>query len=431
VPASTTPRSDYSPRVVDRELDLLLEELAALSIEGPKGVGKTATAARRARTRFDLDDPRVLDIVRADPSRLLVGDEPILIDEWQRFEPSWDLVRRAVDQRKRPGRFILTGSASNAAPNVHSGAGRIVTLRMRPMTLAERRVDTPSVSLSTLLHGGRPAVAGTTHATLDTYADEIVRGGFPGLREGTPRGRRAQLDAYLQRVIDRDVPEYGRPVRNPAALRAWLTAYAAATATPTTYESIRDAATPGVADKPAKTTTQPYRDTLMRLWLVDPVPAWLPTRNRLVRLAAAPKHHLADPALAARLLGVSTEALLSGDDPQPKMPRDGTLLGALFESLVTLDVRVYAQAAEARVLHLRTRGGEREVDLVVERDDHRVVAVEVKFSATVTDADVRHLRWLSAQLGPDLLDAVVVTTGREAYRRADGIAVVPAALLGP
>ena len=140
-------------------------------------------------------------------------------------------------------------------------------------------------------------------------------------------------------------------------------------------------------------------------------------------------HQLADPALAARLLGVGVDRLIDGADSGYAIPRDGTLLGALFESLVSLSVRVYAQANEARVSHLRTRGGEHEIDLIVERDDGRVVALEVKLSALVGSEDVRHLRWLAERMGADLLDAAVITTGSEAYRRADGIAVIPAALL--
>ena len=165
--------------------------------------------------------------------------------------------------------------------------------------------------------------------------------------------------------------------------------------------------------------------------MADPLPAWVPSRNHLHRLTLAPKHHLADPALAATLIGLDLDALLSGTPSPPVVPRDGTFLGALFESLVALDVRVFAQAAEATVHHLRTRGGEHEIDFVVVRPDQRVVAIEVKLSQSIDDAAVRHLTWLARQLGPDLLDAVVVTTGHEAYRRADGVAVVPAALLGP
>lgn len=168
---------------------------------------------------------------------------------------------------------------------------------------------------------------------------------------------------------------------------------------------------------------------LERLYLLEPLPAWIPSRNALARLAQAPKHHLADPALAARLLGVGLEALLAG--PEARSAQAGDLTGRLFESLVTLSVRVYAQAAEARVYHFRTHDGEREVDLLIERDDGRVLAIEVKLTRTVKDNDVAQLQWLARQLGKDLIDTAVITAGFEAYRRRDGIGVIPAVLLGP
>ena len=421
----------YRRRVVDRELDELISGLPALALDGPKWVGKTTTASRRARTIHRLDDPAERSVIAADPARLLDGPGPVLIDEWQHLPESWDLVRRAVDGGAAPGSFLLTGSASHGGLSTHSGAGRIVTLRMRPLTLSERGVDSPTVSLERLLSGSRPPVTGRTEVRLERYVDEILQSGFPGLRALTPRQRRAQLDGYLERIAERDFEEVGRRVREPGTLRRWMTAYAAASSTAASYETIRDAATSGHGEKPSKTTTGPYRDVLERLRVVDPVSAWLPTRNRIARLSSPPKHQLADPALAARLLGVDAGALLDASPAGPQFPRDGTLLGALFESLVTLGVRVYAQAAEARVGHLRTAGGDREVDLIVERGDGRVVAVEVKLARTIGDGDVRNLSWLAARIGSDLLDAVVVTTGPDAYRRRDGIAVVPAALLGP
>ena len=173
-----------------------------------------------------------------------------------------------------------------------------------------------------------------------------------------------------------------------------------------------------------------YRQALERLWIVDELPAWTPSRNHLNRLVGAPKHHLADPALAVRLLGLDSGALLSGEGASA-IVHDGVFLGSLFESLATQGVRVFAQADEASVAHLRTKGGDHEVDLVVIRGDGKVVAIEVKLSSTVDDDDVRHLRWLQRQLGPDVLDAVVLTTGSEAFRRSDGVGVVPLALLGP
>ncbi len=210
-----------------------------------------------------------------------------------------------------------------------------------------------------------------------------------------------------------------------------MRAYAAATSTTASYESIRDAATPGRTHKPARSTTLPYRDVLSRLWLLDPVSAWLPTNNRFAQLGAAEKHQLADPALAARLLGLTEEKLLGATNANAAGRRDARFLGPLLEGLVALNLRVYAQACEAEVRHLRTHRGEREVDFVVVGADGGVVAVEVKLSTLVTDDDVRHLLWFRQQAGDDFRDAVIVTTGDQAYRRQDGVAVVPVSLLGP
>ena len=302
---------------------------------------------------------------------------------------------------------------------------------MRPLSLAERLPGEASVGLAKLLAGDDPAVSGRTGVRLSDYTDEVLRSGFPGLRGLDGRALRLQLDSYLQRVVDRDFTELGHTPRNPDGLRRWMAAYAAATATVTSFERIRAAATSGGETPPARTTVVPYREVLERLFILDEVPAWQPSRNRLGQPALAPKHHLVDPALAARLLNATAADLLAGESPGPVTARDGTLLGALFESLATLSVRVYAQAAEARVGHLRTRGARHEVDLIVERDDGRVIAIEVKLGPTPKDADLRQLAWLSDQIGDELLDAVVITTGEAAYRRRDGIAVVPAALLGP
>jgi predicted AAA+ superfamily ATPase len=231
------------------------------------------------------------------------------------------------------------------------------------------------------------------------------------------------LDGYLHRVIDRDFPEQGVVVRRPETLRRWLAAYAAASSTTTNYSRILDAATAGEGSQPAKTTTIAYRDMLSQLWLLDPVPGWTHSRNPIRRLQQAQKHQLADPALAARLLNISAASLGS--------PAGAHLAGRLFESLATLTVRVAAQAAEATVGHLRTGNGDREIDLVVEAHDGQVVGIEVKLSGAVTDRDVRHLIWLRQQLPNEVVDLVVLTTGSQAYRRPDGVAIVPLALLGP
>jgi uncharacterized protein len=422
---------DYLTRVVDADLDSLMPALPAIALEGAKGVGKTATARRRARTVLRLDEPAQRELVAAAPERLTLADPPVLIDEWQLVPAAWDVVRRAVDDDATLGRYLFTGSASPTTAPTHSGAGRIVTLRMRPLALSERGLVPPTVSLGALLAGTRPAIEGESPVQLDAYAQEVLASGFPGIRRLNGRARQLQLESYIDRILDRDFPDQGHVVRKPALLRRWMTAYAAATSTATTWEKIRDAATGGDGEKPTKATVLPYRDTLERLWILDELAGWLPTRNFTTRLAHPPKHHLADPALAATLLGVDIGALLRGDAAGPPIPRDGTLLGHLFESLVMLSLRVYAQAADARVYHCRTMGGRQEIDAIVERRDQRVVGIEVKLTQSVTDADVRHLAWLQQELGDQLLDRVVITTGPHAYRRPDGVAVVPAVLLGP
>ncbi|MGA4507862.1 ATP-binding protein [Propionibacteriaceae bacterium G1746] len=415
---------EYLRRTVDDELDDLLALAPAVAIDGPKGVGKTDTASRRASIRFLFDDPDHAALWQADPVMARVSSGTVLLDEWQRFPEVWDVVRRAVDAGAPAGRFLLTGSATPAsAQGTHSGAGRILSLRMRPMAIHERGTARPTVSLARLLDAAQADVGGSTDWAVHDYFAAIEESGFPGIRTAHPRLRRALLDGYLRRIVDRDLPELGVSVRRPETLRRWLNAYAAASSTTTSYSRLLDAASGGDGSQPAKSTTIAYRDHLTQLWLLDPVPGWSPSRSPLTRLQQAPKHQLADPGLAARALGLSARTLLS--------PSGAHLAGPFFESLATLTVRVAAQAAEATVGHLRTRNGDHEVDLIVEGPEAQIVAFEVKMSASIGDADVKHLLWLRDQLPEQVVDLVVLTTGVHAYRRRDGVAVVPLALLGP
>lgn len=421
----------YRRRIVDEVLDDLFGDLAAIALEGAKGVGKTATASRRAATILSLNAPTQREAVAGHLDLVTQVPAPVLIDEWQLVPDVWDRVRRAVDDDPTGGRFLLAGSAGVApGVRVHSGAGRIVSLQMRPLAFSERGLLEPTVSLRAMLAGELPTIGGASGVDLPTYTEEILRSGFPGIRELPERARNLQLDGYLTGIVDRELPENGVNVRRPAALNAWLAAYAAATATDAAYTTILAAAMPGDGDKPARQTVDIYREHLQRLFVLDPVDAWIPAFAPLKRLTYNPKHHLVDPALAARLVGVGKAGLLRGDGTRVSAST-GTWLGALFESLVTQSVRVYAGAADARVGHLRTRNTEHEVDLIVEAADRSTIAIEVKLSDTIQSADVRHLNWLHGQLGERLVDRLVVNTGPFAYRRPDGVAVVPLALLGP
>jgi predicted AAA+ superfamily ATPase len=211
---------------------------------------------------------------------------------------------------------------------------------------------------------------------------------------------------------------------------AWLRAYAAAVGTSASWEKIRTASVTATDASPAKTTTLPYIELLTSLRILDPVPGWTSTLNHLRDLTQAPKHYLADPALAARLVKRNAVQLLSGDMPDTVIARDGGFLGGLFESLAALSVLVFAQHCQAEVHHLRTEAGRREVDFIVEGETG-IVAIEAKMNSAITDDDVKHLIWLRDKLGDRCLDTIVVHKGPEAYRRRDGIAVVPLALLGP
>ena len=419
-------RSDYHRRVVDTVLDRYLEELPAVLLDGPKGVGKTTTALRRAKTvrRFDRRDDRFL--AESDEEWAVQGERPTLLDEWHRVPAVWDAVKRAVDDNRSGGQFILTGSLPTTS--THSGAGRVTAVRMRPMTLSERGGTTPSVSLLALARGDLE-VTGDTPWGIRDYVDEIFRSGFPGLRDLSDDTRRAALQGYVQRIVDSDLPDLGIPHRKPASLLAWLAAYAAATSTTSRWETIRQAATPGSFDPPTKVTVMGYRDALTRLRILDELPAWLPQGNTFTKLAQSPKHYLADPALATTLLDVSRGDVL-GDTAVENDPEYGPLIGRLFEALAVLSVRVYAEGMGASVSHFRDAEGRREVDLIIQLTNGAIVPIEIKTGNTVTSADTKHLTWLRDSLPDKVVDTMVLYGGRRAFRR-DGVAIVPLALLGP
>lgn len=412
----------YLERAVDAQLDRLLPHVGAIAIDGPKAVGKTETAQRRATTTLRLDAPSDVQVIESDPSFASLPAGTILIDEWQKLPSSWDFVRRAVDSGAAAGRFLLTGSATpQSGVDTHSGAGRILSLRMRPLALFERHGAHPTVSITELMQG-TATIAGETPWLLKDYAGAIASSGFPGFNEAPEFVINEQLDSYLQRIVDRDLAEQGYIVRNRDGLLRWLAAYAAASSTTTSYSELLDAATPGEGAKPAKSTTLTYREKLSEIWMLDPVPAWDLKRAPFSGLAKAPKHQLADPAFVLRLLGIPSAKLIS--------PQFSYLLGPLFESLATLSVRVALEANFGTVGHLRTLKGNHEVDLIAQSQDGSIVAFEVKLAAHVRDEDVAHLHWLKKQRPDDINDLVIITTGSRAYRRADGVAVIPLALLG-
>lgn len=413
----------YHRRLVDKVLDEVFPSLPAVLLDGPKAVGKTTTAAQRANTIRDFQDEADRAKTLADPAWTLSGQHPILIDEWQRVPDVWSQVKQAVDKDFTGGQFLLTGSLPNTS--THSGAGRITAIRMRPLSFAERNVASPTISFTDLL-AGKAEVAGESSYQVNDYLHEIARSGFFGIRDLEGRSLRLALDGYIERVIDSDLPEMGITKR-PASLLSWLRSYAAATATVAKWETIRDAANSGSGQTPSRSSVAPYRDALVRLRILDELPAWSPTNNQLVRVGSASKHFLADPALALRLLAQDAKTLEDSKN-FASQGLDKPLAGRMFEALVALSIRTYGETQFAKAMHFRDPRGLHEIDLIIEREDGKVLAIEVKLANTIQDKDLRQLNWLRAQLGDQLIDSAVIYTGKHAYRQ-DGVAIIPFALL--
>ena len=415
----------YSRRNIDHSLDQLLGQLPAILLDGPKAVGKTTTAMQRAKTIKGLQKPADRRRAEVDGSWLLSGEKPILIDEWQKVPESWELLKERVDQDYSGGQFILTGSLPEKG--THSGAGRITSLRMRPLGFSERNLEKPQISFAQLLTGDAE-ISGESKFTVQGYAEEITRSGFFNIRGLEGNALRVALDGYIERIIDTDMQDLGFSIRRPATLRSWLVSYAAATATTASWEKIRDSANSGSVEPPAKSTVIPYRDALTRLRILDELEAWLPTKNQFARASAGSKHFLADPALAARALNLNQKQLFSSGLESGQY--DKPLLGRLFEALATLSIRSLAESQFAKVMHFRDSKGFREIDMIIQRADGKVLAIETKLAETVDAKDLKHLNWLQHQIGGDLIDRVVIYSGKYAYRD-DGVAVIPLSLIGP
>jgi predicted AAA+ superfamily ATPase len=424
---------EYQERILDMTISELMHELPAVALVGAKGVGKTETAKRLAATVLELDisTPAKAIASSKDDLRALKG-RPVLIDEWSRVPVSWDNVRRIVDEDPSPARFILTGSATSFGLNIHSGAGRIVQIPMRPLSLEERALAHPAVSLARLLDGGSyDGIYEKSGINMEGYAHEVFASGFPGIRNHSDRGIRALLDGYIESILNKEFDELNIRVRKPGVLRAWLAAYAAATATTASYAKILRASTPGEEKQPSKDTTLVYRDILDRLYLTDRVEPWLPTSNFLAPLGRTPKHFLVDPALALRLLKkTASDIMLGNEQLDVGSSRDNSAFGRLFESLVASSLKVYAQRSEAEVSHFRTPDGRHEVDFIIERGN-TIIGIEVKLATQVTKEDASHLNWLEGRLdGGKRFQKLILNVGSHVYNRDDGVLVVPFALLG-
>ena len=420
----TLAQAGYMARIVDAEMERGLRSAGFVVLEGPRACGKTWTGLRSARSAVRLDievDARAVGAI--EPSALLSGAMPRLIDEWQVVPTVWNHVRHTCDTSTERGLFILAGSALTADDVTrHTGAGRARRIRMRPMSLFESLDSSGEVSLEALLEG--TAVSAARHGTgLRDVAALLCRGGWPGQLDLPLSEIQRNLRDYLGEIARTDVKHLDNTAsHNPDGIERLLRSLARNTASEASISTLAADVEP---EPLHRHTIRAYLSALQRLHITEEQPAWSVRLRSKAALRKSPKRHLADPSLAAALLGADPDRLMS----------DLLTLGLLFESLVVRDLHVLAQPLGGRVFHFRDTSG-LEADAIVELPDGHWLAAEIKLGGTqaVDTAALSLLRLrekVSSERLSQLTALVVITAIGYAYTRPDGVKVAPITTLGP
>lgn len=417
-------RKGYRPRVIDKKLDLYLSAFGAVCIEGPKWCGKTWTASCYSKSEILIGDPsggfQNRKLAELSPSLVLEGENPRLIDEWQEVPPLWDAVRHQVDQRTDKGQFILTGSATpNHKGILHSGAGRIAKLRMRPMSLYESGDSSGKVSLEALCGGGFTPVM-TGEVDLKKLIELIVRGGWPGALGLTVKQASLLPSEYLGAVLDDDVYRIDGIRRDTSKMRLLLRSLARNESTTASNKTLCSDIKAADGEDIDPGTEAAYLDIFNRLFITDNQPPFAAKIRSSARVRLAEKRHFSDPSLACALLNATPERLLN----------DLETLGFLFEALCERDLKIYAEAFDACLYHYQDYAN-REIDAVIELPDGRWCAFEIKLGAHQIDAAAENLKKIQSNMAnipggkPAATLCVICGMSNAAYRRDDGVFVVP------
>jgi predicted AAA+ superfamily ATPase len=419
----------YLPRVIDAQLQARLASMGGVVLEGAKACGKTESARQVAGSELLLDlDEAAQATAQVAPTLVLEGSTPRLIDEWQIVPKLWNRVRRTIDERGLPVQFILTGSAVPPDDETrHVGAGRITRIRLRPMSLFESGHSSGDISVRALLDGN-PVRAADTGMTVAQIVDRICIGGWPAFQQLSVEDGLFAVSSYLDEIRRVDISRVDGVKRDPERVAKLLRALARNVATSAAITTLATDTGEDDADNEgplARGTVYDHLDALERLMVVEDQPAWAPHLRSRSKLRTTPTRHFVDPALAVAALGGSPRKLLA----------DLNLLGFLFESLVVRDLRIYAQASDAEVLHYRDNTG-LEVDAIVEARDGRWSAFEVKLGGEdkIEDAATDLLTFAervdTAKIGAPARLGVIVASGY-GYVRDDGVAVIPIGTLAP
>lgn len=412
----------YFDRLGDLELKLALETSGAILIEGPKWCGKTSTALMASKSVIYMQNPdysaSYLEVANHQPSILLRGEVPRLIDEWQMAPVLWDAVRFEVDQRAELGQFILTGSAvptDNAT--AHTGTGRIARMRMRTMSLFESKESNGEISLSDLFEGRQIVETSMSNLKIEDIAFVICRGGWPSTLKLSENAALKNAFDYTEAVINYDVSEVDQVEKNPERVRLLMRSLARNIATIANYQTIKEdmeANDAVISDK----SIASYINALKRIFVVEDVPAWMPSLRSKTAIRTSEKRHFVDPSIATAVMRIKPQALLN----------DFEYFGFLFESLCTRDVRVYAQSIDGDVFHYRDKNN-LEADLIIRLRDGRWAGIEVKLGQKQIDEAAANLLKLKNIIDVEKMGEpsflMVITGGQFAFQRPDGVWVVP------
>ena len=417
--------AEYKQRIADRILERKVLGKGAVLIEGPKWCGKTTTAKQLAKSVLDLGDASVLkqssQMIEISPKSLLEGATPRLIDEWQALPPIWDSIRSEVDKRGEPSQFILTGSSvlPDANETIHSGTGRYAHVMMRPMSLYESGESTGSVSLIDLFAGKTPDVQ-ENKLEIDDLAYLTCRGGWPWTTLISPKVALDQAFDYVDSVIKRDIQRVDKVKRSPERARLLLRSYARNISQQVSYATIRKDMLSNDASTLDEDTVADYIKVLKKLFVIEDLVAWNPNIRSKAAIRTSDTRHFVDPSVGTAALGLGPKDLIN----------DLQSFGLFFEDMVVRDLRVYAEALDGELYHYRDSSG-LECDTVLHRRNGSYALLEVKLGGEdKINEGAASMIELANKIDTDKMPApsfmaVIIGVGKYAYRRKNGVYVLP------
>ena len=418
----------YYQRVSDKVLLDHLESKGAVLIEGAKWCGKTTSAKHIANSFIEMDRPDMTDqyqqMARINPANLLKGEVPHLIDEWQIATSIWNAVRYEVDQRGEFGQFILTGSSvpANLDESMHTGTGRIVRMRMRPMSLFESMDSNGQVSLNDLFNGNE--ISAADNHSIEDIAFLICRGGWPAALNRTEKVALRQAFDYYDAVVNDDISRVDGVKRDSERTKRVMKSYARNVSTQVSLETIRSDVINNDIETFDKESLYGYLNALKRIFVIEDSPAWNPNLRSKTAIRTSDTRYFVDPSIAVASLGIGPKDLIN----------DLELMGLIFENLCVRDLRVYADASDGSVYHYRDKTG-LECDAVIHLRNGSYGLVEVKLGGDkLIEEGAENLKKLAERIDTEkMLEPafmmVLCGVAPFAYKREDGVYVVPVTCL--